>query len=432
MAASPRIHSASTPLESTQTEAAPEQKKRQLRLPAMLRALRHRNYRLFFIGQLISLTGTWMQTVAQGWLVLRLTDSPLLLGLVAAFASLPILLFSLPAGALADRVPKRTLLLTTQVIAMLLALVLALLTLTGLVQVWHVLLLAALLGLVNAFDAPARQAFTVEMVGRADLLNAIALNSSIFNGARTIGPAVAGMVVAAIGEGPAFLLNGLSFLAVIAGLLMMRLPPFQAPSGARRTNQLREGLRYIAGEPAVRSLLLLAGSLSLFGFVYIPLLPVFARDVLGAGASGLGWLSAASGLGALTAALLLAQFSDRVRRGHLVIAALLAYPVFMIGFTLARSLPLAMILLALSGLSGVTAMALINTLIQSIVPDTLRGRVMSVFTLLLMGLSPLGGMFAGVIAEYFGSVTLVVATSAALAWLICLFGILRAPHLRQL
>lgn len=428
----PQVHSAPASLDPIQAAAAPETAKRRLRLPAMLRALQHRNYRLFFIGQLISLTGTWMQTVAQGWLVLRLTDSPSLLGLVAAFASLPVLLFSLPAGALADRVPKRTLLLMTQVVAMLLALVLALLTLTGLVQVWHVLLLAALLGLVNAFDAPARQAFTVEMVGRADLLNAIALNSSIFNGARTIGPAVAGMVVAAIGEGPAFLLNGLSFLAVIAGLLMMRLPPFQAPSGTRSVHQLREGLSYIASEPAVRSLLLLAGSLSLFGFVYIPLLPVFARDVLGAGASGLGWLSAASGMGALTAALLLAQFSDRIRRGHLVIAALLIYPVFMIGFTLARSLPLAMLLLALSGLSGVTAMALTNTLIQSIVPDALRGRVMSVFTLLLMGLSPLGGMFAGVIAEYVGSVPLVVAASAALAWLICLLGILRAPHLRQL
>lgn len=400
-------------------------------LPPMLRALRHRNYRLFFIGQLISLTGTWMQSVAQGWLVLRLTDSPALLGLTAAASSLPVLLLSLPAGALADRVPKHRLLLVSQIVAMLLAATLAALTLSGLVQVWHILVLAMLLGVVNAFDAPARQSFTVEMVGREDLLNAIALNASIFNGARTIGPAVAGVVVALIGEGPAFALNALSFSFVIAGLLMMRLPPFKG-GGARRAGALREGLGYIRGEPRVLALLALAAGVSLFCFVHIPLMPVFARDVLGTDAGGLGALSAASGLGALAAALILAQLGDRVPRGRLLVAASLTYPALMIAFTMTRWMPLAMLMLALAGWAGVTIMALTNTLIQSIVPDALRGRVMSVFTLLLMGASPMGGMLAGLLAQAVGSVPLVVAASAAIGWAIAATVTVRAPFLRTL
>jgi MFS family permease len=402
------------------------------RLPPMLRALRHRNYRLFFIGQLVSLTGTWMQSVAQGWLVLRLTDSPALLGLVAAASSLPVLLLSLTAGTVADRVSKHRVLLATQVVAMLLAAILALLTITGLVQVWHVFVLAGLLGLANAFDAPARQAFTVEMVGREDLLNAIALNASVFNAARTIGPAMAGIVVALIGEGPAFGLNALSFVFVIAGLLMMRLPPFTRPAGGRRSGQLREGLGYIAGEPRVRALLTQAAAIALFCFVYIPLLPAFARNVLGAGAGGYGALSAANGLGALAAALMLAQLGDRLPRGRLLTFAVLVYPGLLITFTLMRSMPLALLLMLVTGWAGVTTMALTNTLIQSIVPDALRGRVMSVFTLLMMGASPMGGMVAGVVAEFVGSVPLVVACSALIGWAIAAWSAWRAPFLREL
>lgn len=402
------------------------------RLPPMLRALRHRNYRLFFAGQLISLTGTWMQSVAQGWLVLRLTNSPALLGLVAAASSIPVLLLSLPAGTVVDRVSKRRLMVVTQCAAMSLAAILAFLTLSGLVHVWHVMVLAFLLGTVNAFDAPARQSFTVEMVGRDDLLNAIALNSSIFNAARTIGPAVAGIVVALIGEGLAFALNAGSFLFVIAGLLLMRLPPFTRPSGGRRGGELRAGLAYIAGEPRVRALLTLAGAVSLFCFVHVPLLPFFARDVLGAGADGLGALAASTGLGALAAALILAQLGDKLPRGRLLTAAALVYPVLIVGFTLMRALPLAMLFLALAGWAGVTTMALTNTLIQSIVPDALRGRVMSVFTLLLMGASPMGGMAAGAAAQLVGSVPLVVACSALIGWCVVAWGAARAPFLREL
>jgi MFS family permease len=398
----------------------------------MLRALRHRNYRLFFAGQLVSLTGTWMQSVAQGWLVLRLTDSPALLGLAAAASSAPVLLFSLQAGAIVDRVSKRQLLIVTQIVAMLLAAILALLTMSGLVQVWHVFALAVLLGIVNAFDAPARQSFTVEMVGREDLLNAIALNSSIFNAARTVGPAVAGLVVAWVGEGLAFAFNASSFVLVIISLLMMRLPPFVRPEGGRRGGDLREGLAYIAGEPRVSALLTQAAAISLFCFVHIPLLPVFARDVLGVGADGLGALAAASGLGALLAALLLAQLGDRLPRGRLLIAAALVYPGLMILFTAMPTLPLAMLVLGLAGWAGVTTMALTNTLIQSIVPDRLRGRVMSVFTLLLMGASPMGGMLAGVVAQLVGSVPLVVAASAAIGWVIIAVSAARAPFLREL
>lgn len=402
------------------------------RFPPIFRALRHRNYRLFFIGQLISLTGTWMQSVAQGWLVLRLSNSPAMLGLVAAATSLPVLLLSLPAGTLADRVSKRRLLLICQAVAMLLAMALAGLTLTERIEVWHVVVLAALLGTVTAFEGPARQAFTVEMVGREDLLNAIALNSSIFNAARTVGPAVAGVVVALIGEGPAFALNAASFVFVIASLLLMRLPPFQSPGGGQRRGQLREGLRYIQNEPRVRALLLQAAAISFFCFTYIPLLPVFARDILHVGASGLGMLSATSGLGALTAALMLAQFGDALPRGRLVRMAALLQPLLMIAFSASRWMPLSLLLIGLAGWAGVTTMALTNTLIQSIVPDRLRGRVMSVFTLLLMGLSPMSGMLAGGIAQVAGSVPLVVAGSALIGWLMVATIALRAPFLRAL
>jgi MFS family permease len=402
------------------------------RMPTMLRALRHRNYRLFFFGQLISLTGTWMQSVAQGWLVLSLTDSPLLLGLTTAMNSLPVLLFSLPAGAIIDRVSKHKLLLLTQVLAMLLAAILTALTLTNTVTVSAVLILALLLGIVNTFDATTRQSFTVEMVGKDDLLNAIALNASIFNAARTVGPAVAGIIVALIGEGPAFLLNTLSFLPVIASLLLMRMPPFSAPTQTRAKGQLREGLHYITSEPRVRALLQLAAALSLFSFAYIPLVPIFARDVLNSGAAGLGLLSASNGFGALIAALFLAQFGDKLPRGRLVIVAAILQPLFLIAFTFMRDLGLATVCLFFSGWAGVTCMALTNTLIQSIVPDSLRGRVMSMFTLLLMGLSPMGGLLVGAVAEWVGNVPLTVATSAAISCLLSLLSLATSPQFRRL
>ena len=400
-------------------------------IPTAFRALRHRNYRLYFFGQLVSLTGTWMQSVAQGWLVLSLTNSPALLGLASAANSLPVLLLTLTGGTLADRFPKQRIMMVTQSVAMLLAATLAFLTISGLVQFWQVLVLALLLGAVNAFDGPARQAFTVEMVGREDLLNAIALNSSIFNAARMIGPAVAGIVVAAIGEGPAFLLNALSFAAVLTSMALMRLDAAPRRSGGSAA-MFGAGLRFIRNEPRVRGLLLRAGAISFFCFVHLPLMPVFARDVLNLGPGGLGLLSAASGAGALVAALLLAALGERAPRGLLAAIASSVYGLLLTGFTLMPTLTGAMIMLALSGLAGVTIMALTNTLLQLSVPDELRGRVMSFFSLMLMGFSPMGGMLAGTIAELSGNVQLTVSVSALIGSTIALVLYLRVPQLRAM
>src|SRR5690349_6490798 len=269
-------------------------------LPFALRALGHRNYQLFFGGQLISLTGTWMQSVAQSWLVYRLTGSSILLGLVSFSSQIPVFLFAPVGGATADRHNRHRILVGTQSAAMLLAMVLAGLTLSGHVQVWEIFALAALLGVVNAFDIPARQAFVVDMVGREDLINAIALNSSMVNGARIVGPAVAGILVAAIGEGWCFFANAVSYIAVIAGLLMMNVPKRQTgPPPGSTLQHIIEGFRFVAHTPPVHALLLLLGLISLMGMPYAVLMPIFADQILHGGASGLGILMGASGLGAL-------------------------------------------------------------------------------------------------------------------------------------
>jgi MFS family permease len=395
----------------------------------MLRALRHRNYRLLFFGQLISLCGVWMQITAQGWLVLRLTNSPLWLGLIAAAQSLPVLFFSLPAGALADRVPKRPLLLVVQSVAMILALLLALLLFSGLIRVWHVLLAALVGGVVSAIDNTTRQAFTIELVDREDLMNALALDSIVSNGTRIIGPAAAGAVVAAIGEAPAFLLNGLSFLAVIAGLLLMRLRVFQAVAKQRGVGRLREGIAYIRGEPKVRLLLLQVGLLCVFGLAYVPLLPSFARDVLGGDALVFGLVASTNAAGALCAALVLALFGDRIPRVKYMTIALLSYSIFLGGFTLARDLLPALLLIAGVGWAGITSLTISNTLIQAIVPDELRGRVMSVFVLMVMGVSQLSGLMLASIADLVGDVALTVRVWTILGW--CILLTVRLAHGRM-
>ena len=396
----------------------------------MLRALRHRNYRLLFFGQLISLCGVWMQITAQGWLILRLTNSPLWLGLIAAAQSLPVLLLSLHAGALADKAPKRTLLLATQSVSMLSALLLALLLFSGLIQVWHVLLAALIGGIVSAVENTARQAFTIELVGREDLMNAIALDSMLFNGSRIIGPATAGVLVAAIGEAPAFLFNGLSFLAVIIGLLMMRLQPFHAPARPGNVGHLREGIAYIVGEPKVRLLLLQICLLCVFGLAYVPLLPSFARDVLGGDALVFGMVASTNAAGALCAALAIALFGDRIPRAKYMTIALLSYSIFLGGFTLARDLVPALLLIAGVGWAGITSLTISNTLLQAIVPDALRGRVMSVFVLMVMGVSQLSGLMLAGIADLVGDVALTVGVWTTLGW--CVLLAVRLAHTRVL
>jgi MFS family permease len=369
---------------------------REWHLPNALRALRHRNYRLYWLGQLISLTGTWMQSTAQQWLVYRLTGSPLKLGTV--------MLFSLFAGVVVDRVDKRRFLMVTQSVMMLLALVLAALTFTNLVQYWHLLVLATLLGLTQVFDMPARQAFTVEMVGKEDLMNAIALNSSIFNGARLVGPAVAGLIVARVGEPLAFILNGLSFIAVIVGLRLMRLPRFTPRAGRLAPlADLKEGLRYIGLNRTLLSLVFLAAVPSIFGFPFTTLIPVMAGSVLGLEADGFGVLVSSMGAGALAGAISLALLGGYRHMGRLLTTATFTFAGATAAFALSRAVPLSMLALAFAGWGMVTHLATTNTLVQLQIPDALRGRVMSAYLWGVVGMAPVGALILGSLAEAWGA-----------------------------
>jgi MFS family permease len=404
---------------------------RRFRLPHALRALRHRNYRLLFVGQLIAHIGFWMQATAQGWLVLRLTDAPFWLGAIAAAQSLPVLILSAPAGVLADRVPKRTLLLATQGTTMAMALLLALLIFSDMVRVWHVLIAALMVGIASAFENPARQAFTIELVGRDDLVNAIALDSTVMNGARIIGPAVAGALVAATGEGPAFLFNGLSVLAVIGGLLMMRLRPFAAPPHRSNWQQMRVGFGYMRRDARGRLLLLQITAHCVFGLAYFPLMPYFARNVLGADAQGFGILASTNAAGALVAALMITLVGDRLPRAGIRSMALLSYMLLLGAFTLTRSFALAMALLAAIGWTGIIVLTLTNTLLQMAVPDDMRGRVMGVYMLVVMGVSQVSGLFLSSIADVLGNVPLVVGCWALVGWGVQVYLFVlwrRAPH----
>ncbi|HEU5368213.1 MAG TPA: MFS transporter [Ktedonobacterales bacterium] len=365
-------------------------------------ALRHRNFRLFFFGQLISLIGTWMQGLGQQWLVYVLTGSALNLGIVSAFQFLPVLLFSLLGGVVADRVPKRPLIICTQTASMLLALVLGLLTWQHVVQLWHIYLLAFLLGTVNAFDMPTRQAFVVEMVGREDLMNAIALNSSIFNGARVLGPAAGAFIINAVGIAGCFFLNALSFVAVIVGLFLMRLTPYTGPRPAPRNPfiQVGEGLRYIRSDRRVLLVFLLVSFISVFAIpTYTTLMPVIADQVLHVGVTGLGTLTSFLALGSVIAAISLAYTKTPEQRRFFISFGASTGCTLLLVFSFSRSFALSLALLAGVGFCIVASNATGNTIIQSYVPDHLRGRVMSVWSLVLVGLAPFGSFFAGSLAE---------------------------------
>ena len=373
-------------------------------LPATLRALKHRNFQLFFGGQLISVTGTWMQTVALSWLVYRLTGSTLLLGTVGFASQIPILLVAPLGGAMADRHDRQRIVIGTQVASMVLAFVLAALTLTGKVQVWHILVLATLLGVANAFDIPARQAFLGDMVGKEDLMNAIALNSTMFNGARIVGPAVAGILVAMIGEGWCFFANAVSYIAVIVGLMMMRVrrPVQKPPSGSPLTHIL-EGFRFVRQTRPIRAILLLLGLISLVAMPYTVLMPVFADRILHGGARGLGILMSATGVGALLAALTLAS-RTRVRGlGRWVAYSCGGFGAALVLFASSRSFWLSAALLVPAGFCMMLQMASSNTLIQTMAPDHLRGRVMSVYSMMFMGMAPFGALMGGALAHRLGA-----------------------------
>jgi MFS family permease len=399
-------------------------------MAGLLRALRHRNYRLFISGQAISLIGTWMQSVAESWLVYRLTGSAVLLGVVGFANRIPVLLFSTVGGSVADRYNRHHIVVATQVASMCLAGLLAFLTLTHRVQVWHLMAIAAALGLVNAFDIPARQSLVVQLVAREDLPNAIALNSSMFNGARIVGPAVAGLLVATVGEGWCFFANAVSYVAVIVGLLYMRVPP--APKAERPASALAhavEGFRFAFRSRPIRTLLLILGLVSLMGTPYSVLMPIIADRTFHAGARGLGILMGASGIGALIGALSLARRTTLQGYGRTIALAASGLGLSLMAFSTARHLWLAVVLLVPVGYAMMTQMAATNTLIQSMVPDALRGRVMAMYSMMFMGMAPVGALLAGGLADHLGA-----ATTVALGGGFCLGGGLlllgRLPGLR--
>jgi MFS family permease len=372
-------------------------------LPKQLSAFRHRNYRLFFSGQLISLTGTWLQSVALGWLVYELTGSQLLLGTVSAIGALPIFFLSLPAGILIDRINKRDLLIATQTTAMLLAFALAGLTHWRLITVYWIVLLGFLLGVVNAFDAPARQSFVIDMVGREDLPNAIAMNSAMFNGARIVGPAMAGILLAITGIAGVFFLNGLSFIAVIAGLLLMNVPRMPPRVAGNAWLDIKEGLQFVRGHRRVRGLLILTAVVSIFSMSYSVLMPVFAKDILKVGAGGLGFLMSMAGVGALIGAATISSLGDFRGKGRLLLVGNLTFSAMLICFSFSRIWPLSLGILFVAGWGMMINMALTNTLIQTAVPDELRGRVMSLYTWMFLGMAPIGSFQAGAIAHLLGA-----------------------------
>jgi len=394
-------------------------------------ALQYPNYRLWFFGQMASLVGTWMQSTAQGFLVYELTQSPTYLGYVGFAAGVPSWLFMLYGGLIADRMPRRTLLIITQAAMMILAFILAALTFTGLVQPWHIIVLAFLLGVANAFDAPARISFVTELVDRKDLTNAIALNATMFNTATAIGPAVSGLVYAAVGPAWCFVINGLSFLAVIAALLRMKIE--QVLPKARRDSALRDikaGFGYVGTQTLVRTVILFVLMVSLFGISFVTLMPAWAVNVLGGDATTNGYLQSARGIGALVGALALATLSGTVAKGRLITLGGFLFPAMLLVFANVTWMPVSMLLLAGIGMGFMVFINSCNALVQSLVPDELRGRVMSIYTLTFFGFMPLGSLLAGSVAERIQE----PATVMLGASIVLLFAVLvwwRVPALRR-
>ncbi|OGO55012.1 MAG: hypothetical protein A2Z32_13615 [Chloroflexi bacterium RBG_16_69_14] len=384
-----------------------------------MRAFRHRNYRLFFAGQAISLVGTWMQQVAQAWLVLELTHDPVWLGIVAAVQFIPIMVLGLFAGVAADALPKRRVLLCTQIAMMILAAILAVLTVSGVVEVWMILGLAFLLGVAGAVDMPVRQSFAIELVGREDIGTAVALNSAMFNGARVVGPAAAGLAIAAFGVGPAFVINALSFLAVIVGLRMMDERELQVPTRIARPGSARavvrnlsEGLGYVRRTQIVLLAVVVVGTVATVGMNFGVLIPAFAQGELASGAAGYGFLMAASGIGSLLAAVRLV-FGGRPRPVRLATGALILGAASL-ALALTREFPVALGLMVLVGFGSIFMAATGNATIQLAVPDQLRGRVMSVYTTVFSASVPVGGLAMGAVASGFG-VPVAIALGGALS-----------------
>jgi MFS family permease len=417
-----------TPEDGRAEKGAPD---RDSRLKFALRALRHRNYRLFFGGQSLSLIGTWMTQVAMSWLVYRLTDSPWLLGIVGFSGQIPAFFLMPFAGVWVDRWDRHRVLKVTQALAMLQSLSLAALALSGRIQVSHIMFLAVFQGVINSFDMPARQSFVVEMIeDRADLANAIALNSTIFNGARLIGPSIAGAVIAVAGEGFCFLIDGLSYIPVIASLVLMRTRSSVPKIRQNVLSELRDGWKYIAGFAPIRSILTLIASFSLVGFPYSVLLPVFASTVLHGGPHTLGFLTAASGVGALVSAITLALRKTIVGLGRMIAIVAFSFGAALIALGISSSLWLTLPLMMILGFSMMQMMAASNTIMQTMLQEDKRGRVMSFYSLSFMGILPFGSLIAGALANRIGA-PLTVIVGGLLCILVAIWFSLRLKHVRR-
>jgi MFS family permease len=407
-----------------------DEKKSALRF--LVRALAYRNYRLFFGGQSLSLIGTWMQQIAMSWLVYRMTNSVFLLGLVGFTGQFPTVIFGSFAGVYADRLNRRNLLIATQAISMVQAFGLAFLTLTGLVAVWHLIALSIMLGIVNAFDVPARQSFVIDMVeDKNDLSNAIALNSFMFNGARLVGPSIAGILIAYVGEGVCFLLNGMSFFFIILALLAMR-----ATQKVRQQNsnailqELKDGFQYVAGFAPIRYIIILLGLISFLNMPCVVLMPVFARDILHGGSHTLGFLMGATGIGALAGALYLASRKSVIGLGRLIVSSTCVFGCGMIAFSFSRYLPLSLCLMLVTGFGMIVCMASCNTIVQTIVDEDKRGRVMSFYAIAFIGMAPLGSLIGGIIAHKIGA-PLTLALCGGLSIGGAIFFYRRLPEIRK-
>lgn len=402
-------------------------------LKLIFRALSHRNYRLFFGGQGISLIGTWMQQIAMSWLVYRLTDSVLLLGVVGFTSRIPTFLLASLAGVLADRWNRHRVLVITQTLSMIQAMILAILVLTGAIAVWHIIFLSLSLGLINALDIPTRQSFVVDMIEkREDLGNAIALNSSIVNGARLIGPSVAGMLIATLGEGMCFLLNGLSFIAVIFALLAMKITPKKREAQSSKVFQgLKEGFSYAFGFAPIRSVLLLLGLVSLMGMPFTVLMPIFAEKILHGGPQALGFLSGATGVGAIAGSIYLASRKSVLGLGRIIVISSNLFGIGLIGFSLSRLFWLSLLMMLLTGFGMMVEMASSNTVLQTIVEEDKRGRIMGFYTMAFMGMVPFGSLLAGTLANNIGAPNTVMIGGVA-----CILGSLlfakKLPSLRRI
>ena len=375
-----------------------------IRLPQMFRSIENRNYRLYFFGQTVSVLGSWLQSVAQAWLVYRLTGSSLHLGLVVFVGQAPVLFLSPIGGIIADRFRRRWVVVGTQAISMLLAFILAGLTLSGKIELWHILLLAGLQGVISAIDVPARQALVSEMVEADDLLNAVALNSSIFNNASSVSPLIAGFLLASIGEGWCFAINGLTYVTVLAGLLLMRLEEHRKSGGIQSAvSSIREGFQFVHDTAPIRRILLVLAAVSLLGAPFTVLMPIFADKILHAGPRGLGLLMSANGVGSLLGSLLLASKRGLTGLGRWVVFGSAGFGAALVLFSLSRSFLLSLVILAPAGFCMFYEITASNTLIQAMSPEALRGRAIAILSMLVLGVAPFGALTAGILAKHFGA-----------------------------